>query len=75
MGEPNKIVTFSSRHIYYQGQPMRMITMRDVSKVIQYEKLKVNSELTDMLTATISHDMRTPLNAIITVSKNIMHDL
>ena len=28
-----------------------------------------------MLTATISHDMRTPLNAIITVSKNIMHDL
>jgi signal transduction histidine kinase len=54
---------------------MRMITMRDVSKVIQYEKLKVNSELTDMLTATISHDMRTPLNAIITVSKNIIHDL
>jgi signal transduction histidine kinase len=43
--------------------------------MIQYEKLKVNSELTDMLTATISHDMRTPLNAIITVSKNVMHDL
>jgi two-component system aerobic respiration control sensor histidine kinase ArcB len=54
---------------------MRMITMRDVSKMIQNEKLKVNSELTDMLAATISHDMRTPLNAIITVSKNVMHDL
>ena len=26
-----------------------------------------------MLTATISHDMRTPLNAIISVSKNLIH--
>lgn len=28
-----------------------------------------------MLTATISHDMRTPLNAIISVSKNLLTDL
>lgn len=28
-----------------------------------------------MLTATISHDMRTPLNAIISVSKNLITDL
>ena len=27
-----------------------------------------------MLTATISHDMRTPLNAIISVSKNLITD-
>ncbi len=54
---------------------MRMINIRDVTKLVQYEKLKVHSHLADMLTATISHDMRTPLNAIITVSKNISHDL
>ena len=28
-----------------------------------------------MLTATISHDMRTPLNAIISASKNLITDL
>ena len=28
-----------------------------------------------MLTATISHDMRTPLNAIISVSKNLITEL
>lgn len=28
-----------------------------------------------MLTATISHDMRTPLNAIISVSKNFINEL
>ena len=52
-----------------------MITIRDVSKLVQFEKLKIHSHLADMLTATISHDMRTPLNAIITVSKNIAHEI
>ena len=54
---------------------MRMIILRDVSKVVQYEKLKIHSHFADMLTATISHDMRTPLNAIIAVSKNLMHHI
>ena len=31
--------------------------------------------LADMLTATISHDMRTPLNAIISISKYLITDL
>jgi len=53
---------------------MRMITIREVSEQVKYENLKVHSQLADMLTATISHDMRTPLNAIISVSKNIMQN-
>ena len=52
-----------------------MIALRDVSGGVKYERLKLHSQLADMLTATISHDMRTPLNAIISVSKTLIHDI
>lgn len=52
-----------------------MIALRDVSAGVKYERLKLHSQLADMLTATISHDMRTPLNAIISVSKTLIHDI
>lgn len=52
-----------------------MIIVRDVTPLVKYEKLKIHSHFADMLTATISHDMKTPLNAIIAVSKNLSHHL
>jgi signal transduction histidine kinase len=52
-----------------------MVVIRDITSGIKYEKLKLHSQLADMLTATISHDMRTPLNAIISLSKNLITDL
>jgi signal transduction histidine kinase len=52
-----------------------MVVIRDITSGIKYEKLKLHSNLADMLTATISHDMRTPLNAIISISKNLITDL
>ncbi len=52
-----------------------MIIIREVTALVKYEKLKIHSHFTDMLTATISHDMRTPLNAIISVSKNLAYHL
>ena len=43
-----------------------MLTLRDVSKVYELEQsLKTNRYL-DMLTATVSHEIVTPLNCIIT---------
>lgn len=52
-----------------------MIILREVTALAKYEKLKIHSHFTDMLTATISHDMKTPLNAIIAVSKNLSYYL
>ena len=52
-----------------------MIALRDVSRGVKYERLKLHSQLADMLTARISHDMGIPLNAIISVSKTLIHDI
>ncbi len=39
--------------------------LRNLTPIIRYEKLKIENHFYEMLTATVSHDMRTPLNSMI----------
>jgi signal transduction histidine kinase len=39
--------------------------IRNLTPTICYEKLKMENHFYEMLTATISHDMRTPLNSML----------
>lgn len=48
-----------------------MILLKNLTPVIKYEKLKLENHYYEMLTATVSHDMRTPLNAIIGLLNNL----
>jgi signal transduction histidine kinase len=48
-----------------------MIMARSITHIIKYEQLKLQNHFLEMLTATISHDMRTPLNAILGIGKNL----
>ena len=43
---------------------------KSITHLIKYEKLKLQNHFLEMLTATVSHDMRTPLNAILGIGKN-----
>ncbi len=44
-----------------------MVMMKSLSPLIRYEKLKIEKKFYEILTATVSHDMRTPLNAMLGV--------
>ena len=48
-----------------------MIMARSITHIIKYEQLKLQNHFLEMLTATISHDMRTPLNASLGIGKNL----
>ena len=48
-----------------------MIMARAITHLIKYEKLKLKNHFLEMLSATVSHDMRTPLNAILGIGKNL----
>ncbi len=39
--------------------------VRNLTPIVRYEKLKIENHFYEMLTATVSHDMRTPLNSMI----------
>ena len=42
-----------------------MIVLRDISELIKIEYAKTIEKVSDMMIASTSHDMRTPLNTII----------
>ena len=48
-----------------------MIIAKSITHFVKYEQLKHQNHFLEMLTATISHDMRTPLNAILGMGKNL----
>jgi two-component system, sensor histidine kinase len=48
-----------------------MIMAKSITHLIKYEKLKLQNHFLEMLTATVSHDMRTPLNAILGIGRNL----
>ena len=48
-----------------------MIIAKSITHYVKYEQLKLQNHLLEMLTATVSHEMRTPLNAILGMGRNI----
>lgn len=51
--------------IHFQNSLMKMAVIKDVTKIVKYEKVMKENQFHELLTATTSHEMRTPLNAII----------
>ena len=58
--------------ILFQNTMMKMIMVNHITPLVRYEKLKLENHFFELLTATVSHDMRTPLNAIIGLSSSII---
>ena len=46
-----------------------MVTVRDISQILQHEKLKLKSDFQQQLTSALSHEQMTPLNAILNVTR------
>jgi signal transduction histidine kinase len=46
-----------------------MIVLKDISELVKGEHLKTLEKVTNIMIATTSHDMRTPLNTIINMIK------
>ena len=44
-----------------------MIVLRDISELVKNEYIKTVEKVSDMMIASTSHDMRTPLNTIVSM--------
>jgi signal transduction histidine kinase len=44
---------------------MEIVVIKDLSPLMKYEDLKFENKCYEMLTAAVSHDMKTPLNSIL----------
>ena len=64
-------MTIESSFIHYLGKTHRMIMAKSLAQAIRTEQLQMQNYFLEMLTATVSHDMRTPLNAILGIGRNL----
>lgn len=49
-----------------------MLTIRDLTKLISAEKIENENRFYNSLTATVSHEMMTPINCILTFAR-VLH--
>jgi K+-sensing histidine kinase KdpD len=49
-----------------------MIILKDISELVKGEYLKTMEKVTDIMIASTSHDMRTPLNTVINMIKLVV---
>ena len=48
-----------------------MIILKDITELVRGEHMKSMQRIADMMIASTSHDMRTPLNTVISMHKLI----
>ena len=51
--------------IHFNDVLAKIVMVKDLTQVTKYEKVKFENHLYELMAATVSHDMRTPLNSII----------
>jgi len=64
-----KIFKIQQMEVVFDLEPNRMIILRDVTEITQKEYTRSVTKLTEIMVASTSHDMRTPLNTMINMHK------
>lgn len=60
-----KIFEIQQMEVMFDMEPNRMIILRDITELVQKEYNRSIAKLSEIMIASTSHDMRTPLNTII----------
>lgn len=65
------MVHFKSQQILFEDTLAQMVFVKNMTWLAKYEQMKIDHQFYEMLTATVSHEMKTPLNVIITLLQDI----
>eukprot|EP00347_Sterkiella_histriomuscorum_P018694 403344532 len=60
----SEIVNLKQQNMHFQNKELQLILFHRITGFVKYEKLQMENNFYEMITATVSHDMRTPINAI-----------
>jgi signal transduction histidine kinase len=59
--------------LMFKGKECKMLTIRDLTKLLSVEKIESENRFFNTLTATVTHEMMTPLNCIITFGRSLLN--
>ncbi len=62
----NNIIYFDISIAFWEWeqQPQLLILMNDITQEVKLKRLEIMAEYKDNLLATVTHDLKTPLNSI-----------
>jgi len=63
-----EFVQIKEKSYYIEGSMKRLVQIIDISKSILYDKEHAKSELLSLINVTVSHEMRNPLNSILSLN-------
>jgi signal transduction histidine kinase len=66
-------VSMKTESIHFSDKPMKIYVVKNLTPIVNYEAVKVENHFYEMLTATVSHEMRTPINVIIGLLNSLEH--
>jgi len=66
-----RYVHFKKRIYYMQNVEKILFQVVDVSKSLLYNKVQAQTEFLSLINATVSHEMRNPLNSILNQNLNL----
>ena len=71
----NYVYELKLKEVLFDGQLSKFIILRDISEVSKIEYARSIEKITEIMIASTSHDMRTPLNTIVNMHRMIGYKL
>eukprot|EP00347_Sterkiella_histriomuscorum_P022915 403336673 len=69
----SEIVNLMLQDMHFLNKELRLVLFHRITSFVKYEKLKMENNFYEMITATVSHDMRTPINSITGLLDSLEH--
>lgn len=69
--EKHEVIELSHIDIHFQNKQCMLVLLKNLTHYFRYQYSKAEGQLQEMITATVSHEMRTPINAILTMLGNL----
>eukprot|EP00347_Sterkiella_histriomuscorum_P013084 403366084 len=66
-----KVFEFKQKEVFFNMTSSRLVILKDISELVKNEYNRSIQKLTEIMVASTSHDMRTPLNTIINMHQLI----
>jgi signal transduction histidine kinase len=62
-----QIVQLQKVPLKFSEQDIYMVIIKNLTELVRYQNVQSESRLYELFTATVSHEMRTPLNSILSL--------
>ena len=73
--EQELIYDVKQKSVVFDSCSCQLTIIKEVTDLIKAEQLKTTQHLTEIMVASTSHDMRTPLNTIVNMHELILNQI